>query len=395
MKRTIDTKKEAVKKDKLSKKKKLKTSVNDAAASIKRSKKRKTPLQSYLLPTGVTLLNCAFADNAKEGMSSGKIINIVGGSGVGKTMIAETLLAEIANHSKYKHYDLYLDDAEHALEMDIEGMFGTTASKRIKPPLITKDGTPVYSETVEQFFASILALIKKGEPFVYVLDSLDALTTSDEVSLVDDLVKQHDKAGDDYEARDKISLAGTYGMAKAKMMAQLLRVVDSELKHLDACVIIISQVRAKVGAMPGQKTKTRSGGEALEFYCTHVVWLNLVKTIKDTKYKEILGAEVQAEVTKNKITGKKRKVQFSIYYDYGIDDITANIDFLIDCKVLKQKGAYIDASKLGIDQNMHKAELVALIEEEQREDDLIELVQEAWDDREAALSLNRRPRFAK
>lgn len=391
MKRTISP--ETAKKS--SKKLKDNKNTNQAVSTIVRSKKRKTPLQSHLLPTGVTLLNCAFADNAQAGMSSGKIINIVGGSGVGKTLISETLLAQIANDPKYKHYDLYLDDAEHALEMDIEGMFGATAAKRINPPLTTKDGSPIYSETVEQFFASLLSLIKKGEPFVYVLDSLDALTTSDEVDLVDDLAKQHVKAGDDYDARDKISLGGTYGMAKAKMMAQLLRVVDSELKHLDACVIIISQVRAKINAMPGQKTKTRSGGEALEFYCTHVVWLNLVKTIKDTKYKEILGAEVQAEVTKNKVTGKKRKVTFSIYYDYGIDDITANIDFLLENKFLKQKGAYIDASILDIDKNVHKTELISIIEEEQKEDEVVALVQKAWDKREDALSLKRPPRFRK
>lgn len=316
------------------------------------------------------------------------------------TMVAETCLAATANDSRYDDYDLYLDDAEHALEMNMEYLFGKKAAKRIKAPRYGSDGLPINSDTVEQFFANVMGLIKKGRPFIYFLDSLDSLTDTTEYEQASDLVKAADAAGDDVEKMDDIKLSGSYGMAKAKLMSQILRTIKAGLADTGSTVCIISQVRENVGARPGQTTKKRAGGKALEFYCTHVVWFTAIEILKKEvkagakKIKEVIGARVEAKVSKNKVNGKKGKtVCFDIYYDMGIDDVTSMLEFLTERGVISKKGAYVNAPVLGYDKSMYMSELVAAVEEDNLEDQLVELVQEAWDEKESALRLGRKPRF--
>lgn len=368
-----------------------KTDAQKAAETVKR-RKRDERSKDDLLPSGSTLLNCALADTAYGGLGQGKIVNIVGDSSAGKTMIAETLLAEMANDPQYDDYALYLDDSEHALEMDIGGLFGKKASERIKAPKYDADGEPIYSDTVEQWYARMLALIEQGEPFVYVLDSLDTLTDASEYEQAAELTRA--AAKDD---SDGLAMPGSYGMAKAKLMSQILRTLKGQLARTKSTLVIISQTRDNINARPGQATKKRAGGKALEFYCSHVVWLTVTKTHKAGKKgaEEIIGRQVEAKVSKNKLTGKIRSVVFDIYYDYGVDDIGSCVDFLIKQGIIKQKGAYLTALCLGYDESMYRKDLISAIEENLDQiGRLRELVHQAWLGKEEALALGRKPRFA-
>lgn len=369
------------------------TKSNGETAKIIQTIKRRSeePVNRDLIPSGSTVLNCALSDTAFGGFGQGKIVNIVGDSSAGKTMIAETLLAEMSNDPSYDGFELYLDDSEHALEMDIAGLFGKKAAKRIKAPKYDSDGEPLYSDTVEQFYARILALIEEGKPFVYILDSLDTLTDASEYDQAAELTRAASKTDD----ADSLAMPGSYGMAKAKLMSQILRTLKGSLARTKSTLIIISQTRDNINARPGQSTKKRAGGKALEFYCSHVVWLTVTKTHKAGKKgaEEVIGRQVEAKVTKNKLTGKVRSVNFDIYYDYGVDDIGSCVDFLVKYGVIKQKGAYLMADCLGYDESLHRSKLLAAIERDNAIDDLRKLVHAAWQEKEESLALNRKPRF--
>lgn len=342
-----------------------------------------------LIPSGSTLLNCAMSDDYQGGIGAGKIVNIIGESSAGKTMIAETMLAEIANDSRFDDYALYLDDSEHALEMDIRKLFGKKAEKRIKAPNYV-DGEPVYSDTVEQFYARVLALIDAGEPFIYVLDSLDTLTDASEYEQAGELVKNASK-----DASADLSMPGSYGMAKAKLMSQILRTLKGKLANTKSTLVIISQTRDNINARPGQATRKRAGGKALEFYCTHTVWLAITKTLKAGKSgaEEVIGRQVEVKVSKNKLTGKVRTIGFDIFYDYGVDDIGSCVDFLVKQGVISKKGAYLIADCLGYDESMYRANLLRKIEDDDKIAELRKLVGDAWKEKEDNLSIDRKPRF--
>jgi len=355
-----------------------------------------------LIPSGSSMLNLALSDNVFGGIRPGTIINIAGEFGVGKTMIAETMAAEIAHNPAFDGYELIYDEPERAMAMDIARLFGQKTFDRLQPPRVGKDGLATYSETVEQFYVNVLERIDNGSPFIYLLDSLDALTDQTEIDLGDDLKKSAEKAEKSGHDLSNLSIKGNYsGVSKAKLMSQLLRGVVSGIYKTKSVLVIISQVRDNLNKSFGGPSKVKSGGKALDFYSSVVVFLHHKKTLtKELKSedKEQIGALVRAEVTKNKFTGKKRSVEFSIFYDYGIDDLTSCVDFLVSAGVIQRKGAHYHTGELldGSESSFQGLEkLIRAIEAggSPAIRKIKEAAQKAWTEREEELKLHRRPRF--
>ena len=55
----------------------------------------------WLIPTGSTLLNCACSDYYHGGYGVGKLINLIGDSSTGKTLLALTTFAEMCMFTKW------------------------------------------------------------------------------------------------------------------------------------------------------------------------------------------------------------------------------------------------------------------------------------------------------
>lgn len=353
-----------------------------------RIKKKVDP--DLLLPTSSTLLNCACSGNATGGYGMGKLVNLIGDSSSGKTLLALSCFAEMCMHPKYDDYAFIYDDVEAALEFNLDYLFGTEVSDRID--------MHTTSDTIQDFYANILIAIKEGRPFVYVLDSLDALTSIEErkrtITMANRAIKMREGKKLD-EKKEK----GSYKMEKAKLLTEILRVTTRDIAHIESLIIIVSQTRDNVGF--GWTDKTRSGGRALKFYSCHEIWLSIMETIKD------IGVGVEAKVTKNKlIGGNRRKVGFSIFDDYGVDDISSNIDFLLENGVWrmgkaktvnpktkkKGEGRTIQATDFHLQGTKEK--LITDIELRSLEKDLQLLVGETWQNIEEAKRLRRKPKYA-
>jgi RecA/RadA recombinase len=348
-----------------------------------KSEKAPASAKADLIPTGSTLLNLALSDSHRGGYGAGKMTNLVGDSSAGKTFLALTGLAAMANDTRFDDYRIIFDDAEHALEMDISYLFGDALAERMEPPAKDDDGEPLYSTTVEEFFARVLRAIKKNVPFIYVLDSFDAIGSVEEDAEVEALEKC-----DGQESK------GTYGMNKQKSASKLFRAICAGLKRTNSVLIIISQTRDKIGVTFGKK-KTRSGGRALKFYATHEVWLAVESNVSiKVKEKNLpIGVNVIAKCEKNKLTGKVRSATFPILYDYGVDDLTSCIEYLVDQGVWdKTKGGVVDATDVELSGTVKQ--LVKAIEETGKEGALRRVVARAWQEQEDALKSGRKRRFA-
>jgi len=279
---------------------------------IRRVKKDFPP--ERLIDTGSTMLNLACSDTVSGGFPLGSIVNLIGDSSSGKTLLCTTMLALAANKDRFKKYRLIYDDVERGNEFDINHLFGEVAHKRI--------GRPDPSKTVEEFLLNICDLLDEKIPFVWVLDSLDGLSD----------IGEQKRTREQQEARKKGNKfdKGTFAMYKAKGMSALLRQIMQRIDETDSLLVIISQTRDDVGAIFGSK-KTTSGGKALEFYCHHRIWLSnrnvITKTIK--KRKRELGHDVHAKVSKNRINGKRRTIEFRVLYDYGVDDTASMLNFMV------------------------------------------------------------------
>ncbi len=176
-------------------------------------------------------------------------------------------------------------------------------------------------ETVEDFKEDLDRVLKelKDVPALYILDSLDAL--SDRAELVRDLDK------------------GSYGANKAKMMSRIFRGTTREIAQKKLCLLIISQVRDNIGVTFGE-SHVRSGGKALDFYASQVLWLFQKKRISKTRkgIERVVGVQIRARCKKNKVGLPFRECDFPIYFGFGVDDVTAGIEWLKSVKRLDAVG---------------------------------------------------------
>jgi len=339
-----------------------------------------------LIPTGVTLLNLACSGTAHGGLGMGKINTMPGSSSSGKTFLGFNILAAIVNDPKFDDYRIIYDDAENALEINIKELFGSKLVSRLEAPKKTKLGEPIYSNTVQEFKNNILSTIDKGKPFIWLLDSLDSLSSDEEME------KEYKEAIKQAKSEEHVrELKGSYNTEKAKLLGQILRMINGSIVDTGSCVNIIQQTRANLNAGPFGKKEITSGGMAPFFYSTHVIQTSKVKTHKDTKHGWIVGQRTKTEISKNKLTGNKRSIEFDLFNDTGIDDVGANIDFLLQYDFWKKKGQTIDCPELQIEGTRSK--VIEFIEQNNLESELVAVTEHAWHQIEESLKSNRKKRF--
>jgi recombination protein RecA len=257
------------------------------------------PAPISCIPSGCSLLDCVLGG----GYAEGRIINIVGDKSTGKTLLAIEACANFVQ--KYPNAKIHYAEVEAAFDVPYAESLGLPVEqvKFVENCL-----------TVEDVFENLTKLIDKAEkdsPGLYILDSLDALSNRAELKRAID--------------------EGTYGAEKAKKMSELFRRLVQQLKKKNITIIIISQVRDKIGVTFGRKY-TRTGGRALDFYASQVIYLSQMGMIKKTKSKveRVVGVNIKVKCTKNKVSMPFRECSFPIIFAFGIDDMAAGVNWLIE-----------------------------------------------------------------
>ena len=173
---------------------------------------------------------------------------------------------------------------------------------------------------MEDLFEDLQRIIKgaKNDELV-IVDSLDALSDRAEM--------------------DRDMDAGSYGAQKAKNLSQMFRRLIGGLERSNVTLIIVSQIRDAIGVVYGKKQK-RSGGHALDFYASQVLYLvhtgKLYRTVQGIK--RASGVKIKATVDKNKVGLAYREAEFRLLFGYGIDDMQSCLQWLQESKSLKSTG---------------------------------------------------------
>ena len=357
---------------------------------------------SDLLSTGCTLLNLASTGYPDGGIAKGTYVFFVGDSSSGKTFMGRTILAEASINPVFKNYRLIYDDVENGALMDTEKYFGKQLAKRLEPPDKDKEG-PIYSFEIEDFYGNLYSVLKGSRPCIYVLDSMDALSSDYEGK----------KINEKMQAKKKGTKAkGDYGDGKAKINAGNIRRINSLLRDTGSILVVLNQTRDNISNDLFAPKKTRSGGHALTFYAAMEYWSSpgesIVVSIKGKKRK--IGMRSRIRIKKNRSIGKEREVEVPIHYSYGIDDIGANVDFLVNEKHWKgpqkekskrrskteteddKKPKIIEAADFGLQGT--REDLIQQIEINGLEFDLKRLVTDVWEEIEIQCELSRKSRYS-
>lgn len=251
--------------------------------------------------SGSTLLDCVLGG----GFPLGRMSNIVGDHASAKTLLAIEACANF--HNKFPNGKIIYLEAEAA--------FDESYAEALGMPIQSVDfiGPELKDFTVEALFehlqSTIHELTKSEEPCLYVVDSLDALS---------------DRAEKDREI-DK----GSYGANKPKMIGQLFRRLVKDMERTKIHLMIISQVRDNIGVMFGER-HTRTGGKAMDFYASQILWLAQIKKLDKTirKQKRVYGVQIKAKCKKNKIGLPFRECEFPVVFGYGVDNIASMLAWL-------------------------------------------------------------------
>lgn len=279
-------------------------------------KEKKENKEIMRLSSGSDLIDLVVGGGEGFGYPWGKIINIVGDKSSGKTFLACEILAA-AYHKLKDKLKWVFDNCESGFTFNTQHLYGMD--------IIPSDKEKqTRSKTVEDLYSNcriFFESLKPGEFGIYVVDSLDGLTS-----------KELEKRGKDrYNAfkKGKEYNDGSYQMGKAKFLSQEFFPPMADLiERVNGFLVIISQVRDKIDSMFGGQS--RAGGRAMDFYCHTCLWLNSFFKIK--KKERVVGVIVSAHAKKSKTPRPFRTCSFSLIFDYGLDNIGSNIDFLFDLR---------------------------------------------------------------
>lgn len=276
-----------------------------------------SPKEREFIPSGCKLLDLVLGG----GWAEGRVVNIIGDKSTGKTLLCIEASANFVK--KYgKAGRVYYREIEAAFDVDYAKALGLP----VEHVEFTDRKHPI--ETVEDLFEDLDRVLENAErrkragAMLYIVDSLDALSDRAEMA----------------RAMDK----GSYGTNKAKDMSELFRRLVQRMERNNMTLIIVSQVRSKIGVTFGDRT-TRSGGRALDFYGSQFIKLAHLGVLYQTRQgqRRAIGVSIRAKSTKNKIGLPFRECDFDLLFGYGIDDLDACLKWLDEAKGLGPLGYHI------------------------------------------------------
>jgi recombination protein RecA len=286
------------------------------------------------ISTGSSLLDVAIANRAYGGIACGRITELTGLEGSGKSLIAAHLMASVQKEGGV----VVLLDTENAVNPEFFEAIGLNF------------GRLVYAqpETVEDIFEAIETIItrvreteKNDKKVIIVVDSVAGAPTKQEVE------GDYDKDG--------------YATGKAIILSKAMRKITQLIGHQKIALVFTNQLRQKMNAPAFSDPYTTSGGKAIGFHASVRLRLAQVAKIKN-KLGEIVGVTVKASVIKNRLGPPYRTAEFNVYFDRGIDDVDSWLKFCKDRELVTGAAqiSYIDLN--GEEHNMKSSEWRGFLE---------------------------------
>jgi recombination protein RecA len=263
--------------------------------------------------TGSPMLDLAISNRPNGGLPVGRITEITGLEGSGKSLLAAH---SIADTQKKGGLGVYID-TENAMNQEFLEAIGVDVNKMLYVPL----------ETVEDIFEAIDSIIEsvrssdKKKLVTIVVDSVAGASTKVEISA------DYDQAG--------------YATQKAIIISKAMRKVTNLIGRERISLIFTNQLRTRMGVSFGDPWTT-SGGKAIAFHSSCRLRLKQMGQLKSKVggVDQVVGIKTRAQVIKNRMGPPLRSVDYDIYFDSGIDNYGSWLQMMKSYKLVGQSGAW-------------------------------------------------------
>ena len=256
-------------------------------------------VRDNVISTGCLSLDLALGVG---GIPKGRIIELYGPEGSGKTTLALHIVAEAQKAGGIAAYI----DMEHALDTEYMKKLGINTAELIV-------SQPSYGE---QALDMTDTLIRSNALDLIIIDSVAALVPKAELD---------GEMGDHF--------VGLH----ARLMSQAMRKLTGTVKKTETCLIFINQIREKIGVMFGNP-ETTTGGRALKFYSSVRMEIRRVTAVKEGT--EFIGTRVRVKIVKNKVAPPFKSTEFDIMYGEGISYVGDIIDLAVEGEIIQKTGAW-------------------------------------------------------
>jgi len=282
--------------------------------------------------TGSTLLDLAISNRPHGGLPVGRVTELSGLEGTGKSLLCAHIIAET---EKKNGLSVFFDS-----EFAVDRTFWTSLGVNLK------NVNYVPFTTLEELFNKLemcIGVFRKASKDRLLTIFIDSVAGA---SIEKELEAEHGIDG--------------YNTGKSLILGKAMRKIAGLIARQRILLVFTNQVRYNMNAGPFGDKWITPGGKALPF--TSSVRIRTANLGKLKKGDEVIGMKAQAQVIKNRCGPNYRFAEFEIHYDSGIQDLASWLKFMKDYGIITGDGhGYTYKSAVGKKIDFKPAEFVELM----------------------------------
>jgi recombination protein RecA len=299
------------------------------------------------IDTGVYSINWLISGDLHGGWPVGRISELDGDPGTGKTLLCETAM-------KDPTIDLIIYfDTEAAMNMDFLKFLGVDPSKVLYQPI---DTVEQLQDVCEEVLNTIIANKQGNKKILMIVDSIALASTEKEMN---------PEGGSDmgYKARE---------------LRSFLRKYARRIEKYNIALLVTNHYTQKIGVVYGPN-KTTTGGTALPYAASVRLDLKIEELEIDKKLEAIGASSVTLKATtiKNRCFSPRRRVTFVLDFERGVHRFSGLFKILLDYGIAKKASAWCTLPSWDPEQKFYAKDFADIVEKNNLLPKIQELLTEA------------------